>query len=65
MELWVYSEFEWRPYQNVLFQEGKVAAWNLSSNVKRELDQSAPDELLVVLERAASTDSLAASPPTQ
>ena len=46
MELWIYSSFEWNPYENVLFQEGKVVGWNIPKSVKRELDSVSPEELL-------------------
>lgn len=48
MELWVYSEFQWHPYESVLFQEGKVVGWNFPKSVKRELDTISPDQLLSV-----------------
>lgn len=46
MELWVYSEFEWHPYENVLFENGKVISWNFPKDVKRELEERAAKELL-------------------
>ncbi|MBI4373234.1 MAG: hypothetical protein HY585_05890, partial [Candidatus Omnitrophica bacterium] len=35
MELWVYSEFQWHPYESVLFQDGKAVGWNFPKSVKR------------------------------
>jgi hypothetical protein len=46
MEIWVYSEFEWYPYENVLFENGKVKGWNLPKSVKAELEERAAKELL-------------------
>ena len=46
MEVWVYSEFEWHPYENVLFENGKVKSWNFPKSVKRELEDRAAQELL-------------------
>lgn len=46
MEVWVYSQFEWHPYESVLFQDGKVVGWNFPKSVKRELDAASPQDLL-------------------
>jgi hypothetical protein len=46
MEIWVYSEFEWYPYENVLFENGKVKGWNFPKSVKTELEERAAKELL-------------------
>jgi len=46
MEMWVYSEFEWYPYENILFEDGKVKGWNLPKSVKTELEARAAKELL-------------------
>ena len=46
IEVWVYSEFEWHPYENVLFENGKVKSWNFPKSVKRELEDRAAKELL-------------------
>ena len=46
MEVWVYSEFEWYPCENVLFENGKVKSWNFPKSVKRELEDRAAKELL-------------------
>ena len=46
MEVWVYSEFEWHPYENVLFENGKVKSWNFPKSVKLELEERAAKELL-------------------
>lgn len=46
MEIWVYSEFEWYPYENVLFENGKVKGWNFPKSVKAELEERAAKELL-------------------
>lgn len=42
-EVWVYSEFEWKEHENVLFQDGKVVSWNFPKSVKRKLDEEAPE----------------------
>ncbi|MBI3999023.1 MAG: hypothetical protein HY351_00260 [Candidatus Omnitrophica bacterium] len=49
MEMWVYSEFEWHPYESVLFQEGRVVGWNFPKSVKRKLDEGSPEQLLTAL----------------
>ena len=46
MEVWVYSEFEWHPYENALFENGKVVSWNFPKSVTRELKERAAKELL-------------------
>jgi len=46
MEVWVYSELEWHEYENVLFEDGAVAAWNVPDSVKDRLDEVAVTELL-------------------
>ena len=46
VEVWVYSEFEWYPYENVLFENGKMKSWNFPKTVKTELEARAAKELL-------------------
>ncbi|MBI4358939.1 MAG: hypothetical protein HY584_06520 [Candidatus Omnitrophica bacterium] len=46
VEFWVYSDYEWREFENVLFDDGKVVGWNLPKRIKRKLDERSVDELL-------------------
>ena len=45
-ELWLYSDFEWRENENVLFQDGKVVSWNFPKSVKRKLDEEAVEKTI-------------------
>jgi len=46
VELWVYSEFSWHEYENVVFREGEIAGWNMPTTVKKELDTNAHEQTL-------------------
>ena len=57
MEVWVYSEFEWHPYENVLFENGKVKSWNFPKSVKLELEERAAHELLTAKSNLETVDA--------
>lgn len=47
---WLYSEFAWHRYQNVLFEDGHVVGWNLPDSVQRQLEKEAAVEFLEKVE---------------
>ena len=45
LEYWVYSEYDWNPYTNVLLENGKLISWNMPDSVKQRLDKEMVEEI--------------------
>ncbi len=46
IELWIYSEFRWLRFEEIMFDNGIVVGWNIPDSIKRTLDKEAPTDLV-------------------